>query len=199
MAANQVTFAPNTTTSPQNSFVLEAGGWIQGMELDNQPSRMQRDSGLLINATQPVWGGMMVNLYIPNINQNGQGCNLKIATAQETDYGFVTFASAYNMILVPGNDVPSALNDGTVLYYPNGKWTRLPVQCSSSLAAALEGGLVCQAVYWDFTTQTLTNTGRTPIPGARIKGFNSNSLIVNYNSTTGALTWSVGTCALLEF
>ncbi len=121
MAANQVTFAPNTTTSPQNSFVLEAAGWIQGMELDNQPSRMQRESGLLINATQPVWGGMMVNQYIPNINQNGQGCNLEIATAQETDFGFVTFASAYNMILVPGNDVPSALNDGTLLYSPKGK------------------------------------------------------------------------------
>lgn len=51
MASNTVAFAPNQTTSPQNSFLLEAGGWIQGMELDNQPSRMQRESGLLLNAT----------------------------------------------------------------------------------------------------------------------------------------------------
>jgi len=55
------------------------------------------------------------------------------------------------------------------------------------------------ALYWDFTTQMLVTTGTTAIPNVRVRGFNSNSLIVNYNSTTGALTWSVGTCALLEF
>lgn len=195
-----ISFNPQQTTSPQNSFVLDADGWIQGLELDNQPSRLQKESGQIINVTQPIWGAMMVNQVTPNINENSQGPSVQLATAQLSEFAFTTFASAYNMILVPGNDVPQALDNQTVLYYPNGKWARLPVQASSTLVAALEGQPVGSVpVYWDFATQQLTNTGTTAIPNARVRGFNSNSLIVNYNSTTGALTWSVGTCALLEF
>ena len=194
-----IAFNPMQTTSPQNSFLLDANGWIQGMELDNQPNRIQRETGQ-ITATQPIWGGMMIQQLTPTVDQNNQGPNLQLATAQTAEFAFTTGASANNAILVPGNDVAQILTGMTCSYYPNGKWTRLPVQCSAAVVTALEGqpaGSV--ALYWDFTTQMLVTTGTTAIPGVRVRGFNSNSLIVNYNSTTGALTWSVGTCALLEF
>ena len=192
-----VSFNPNQQTQPQNSFLLEASGWIQGLSMDNQPSRIQRETGNY-TGTAMVWGGMMINRLIPTINKNQQGPSIEIATAQQTDFAFTTNDGWYSALLVPGNDVPY-VGAGTVNYYPNGKWTRLPVACSASLAAALEGGLMDQEVYWDFPTQTLTNSGTTPIPGARVRGFNSNSLIVSQNSTTLALSWAVGTCALLEF
>ncbi len=194
-----VSFNPQLTTSPQNTFILESDGYIQGFELDNQPSRIQLEQGSLVStAAQPVWGGMMVNALIPTENQNAMGPAIEIATAQEAAFGFVVFPRAYNMIIVPGNSTPISTSGMSVMYYPNGKWARVAVQCSSALATALEGGLVSQTVYWDFTNQVLTNTGTTALP-CRVKGFNSNSMIVNYNSTTKAVTWGVGTCAIIEF
>ncbi len=194
-----VAFNPQLTTSPENSFVLESNGWMQGMELDNQPSRVQLEQGSLIStATAPVWGGVMVNQIIPTVNENALGNTIQLATAQEDQFAFVVGSRAYNMMILPGNSVPLAYPGMSVMYYPNGKWARIPVQCSSSLATALENGLVSQTVYWDFTNQVLTNTGTTALP-CRVKGFNSNSLIINYDSGTGLYTWTTGTCALIEF
>jgi hypothetical protein len=187
------------TTSPQNSFLLDANGWIQGMELDNQPNRIQRETGQ-ITASQPIWGGMMIEQTTPTIDQNNQGPDLQLATAQNAKFAFTVGSGANNAILVPGNDVAQILSGMTASYYPNGKWTRLPVQCSAAVVTAVEGqpaGSV--ALYWDFTTQMLVTSGTTAIPNVSVRGFNSNSLIVNYDSTTKALTWSVGTLALLEF
>ena len=197
MSATLISFNPQLTTSPQDTFILESQGYIQGIELDNQPSRIQMEQGSLVaTATRTVFGGMMVNQLIPT--GNALGNPLQIATAQENDFGFVVFSRAYNMIIIPGNSVPLSAPGMSCMYYPNGKWARIPVQCSAALATALEGGLVGQTVYWDFTNQVLTNTGTTALP-CRIKEFNSNSMVVSYNATTGAATWTTGTCAIIEF
>ena len=194
-----ISFNPMLTTSPQDSFLLDSDGFIQGVELDNQPNRIQLEQGsLLSTSTKPVWGAVQVNQLIPNVNTNALGNPIEIATVQNTEFAFTVISRAYNMIIIPGNSVPLTLPGMSCMYFPNGKWTRIPVQCSSSLATALEGGLVSQTVYWDFTNQVLTNTGTTALP-CRVKGFNSNSLVVTYNATTGAATWGIGTCALIEF
>lgn len=194
---SSITWNPMLTTNSQNSFVLESQGYIQGLSLDNQPSRMQRKQGQLIGtAAKPIWPASMVVELTPNIG-DGENPTVQLATSQPTYFGFTVLDGVYNAIITNGNNVPLVYPGMSLQYFRNGNFARIPVLCSSALAATLEGNFD-QTVYWDFTNQELSGTGTTALP-CRIVALDSNSLTVSYNSGTGVYSWALGTVAVIEF
>ena len=194
---SSITFNPMLTTNSQNSFILESQGYIQGMSLDNQPSRMQRKQGqLLSTSAKPVYGGMMVNELTPDIG-TGENPVVQLATAQGASFAFTVFDGVYNAIILNGNTVPLVYPGMSCQYFRNGNFARIPVLCAPALAATLENSFD-QTVFWDFTNQQLLGTGTTALP-CRIVALDSNSLTVSFNATTGAYSWVLGTVAVIEF
>lgn len=194
-----ITFNPALTTQPQNSFALQSTGYVQGAFMDDPSSSMWLQSGLLDSAISvPVWPGMAISEYVPTADQNALGSTIKIATAATDITGFNTGNQSYNAIITPGNNVPQLSPLQTVQYFRFGSNARLAVKCSSALVTAAEAGLVNQQVQWDYTNQELIPyTTGTALP-VKILSLNSNSKVVDYNSGTGAVTWSVGPAAIIQ-
>lgn len=198
-----ISFNPQQTTSPSNTFLQNTEGYVQGTTFDDTSSRMWLLSGTVASTvTQPVWGGMVVTEEVPTVNNNSLGSSLVLASAAGNVTGMTVFDQSHNMIIVPGNTVQQALAGMTINYYRFGSNARIAVSVLSSLVASLEGGAINQALYWDPALFQLTASGTSgafALPSTtKILSFNSNSKIVSYNSGTGALTWTTGNAAMIQ-
>ena len=193
-----ISFNPQLTTSPQSSFQVDTKGFVQGAFFDDPTTRLQLASGKIASTvTQPVWGGMTVSegVNAPNTNQGGNPLTLAANYAGVT--AFTVFNQANNMIIVPGNTVQQAVAGMDISYFRLGSNARIAVQCSAALANALSAGLTNQKVSWDFVNQILIPFSVTALP-VKVLEVNTNSQIVNYNAGTGALTYAIGACALIQ-
>lgn len=196
-----ISFNPMLTTSPQNSFLAETQGYIQGAFFDDDPAiNLSLFSGLVASTvTQPIWGGMALSETVPTAGANQFGNNLVLATADANLTAFSVFNSAYNMVQTPGNTVQVAVAGMTTAYFRLGSNAQIVVACSSALVAAIEGGFTNQQVSWDYTNQQLIpyNSGIGALP-VKVLRANTNSQIVSYNSVTGAVTWVPGDAAVIQ-
>jgi hypothetical protein len=198
-----ISFNPQLTTSPTNTFVQSTEGYVQGTTFDDTSSRMWLLSGTIASSvTQPVWGGLAVTEEVATVNANSLGNSLVLASAAGNVTGMTVFDQGHNMIIVPGNSVQQALAGMTMNYYRFGSNARIAVSVLSSLVASLEGGAINQTLYWDPALFQLTASGTSgafALPATtKILSFNSNSKIVSYNSGTGALTWTTGNAAMIQ-
>ena len=192
-----ISFNPSLTSSPQNSFLVQTGGYVQGDFVDDPSIRMELASGVIGAAvTQPVWGGMVLEETISLSGEGNLGNNLVLAAGYTTATGISVFTQGYNMIIVPGNSVQTAAAGMTVPFFRFGTRARIKVQCSAALVTAVEGGAINQQVSWDFVNQQLIPFSVTALP-VQILSVNPNSKIVNYNSGTGAVTWVAGNAAVI--
>lgn len=194
-----ISFNPQLTTSPANSFLATTLGYIQGTFLDDPSTYPKIKSGLIASTvTSPIWGGMAITENVPAPGSETYGENLVLATDVATTTGFTVFNQAYNGVITPGNSVPQSSAGMTTNYFGLGSDARIAVQCDSTLAAALDSGAVNQQVLWDYTNQKLiAYTSGTALP-VRVLSVNTNSVIVNYNSGTGALTYTTGAVAVIQ-
>lgn len=196
--SNLISFNPQLTTSPLNTFQVETEGYVQGSYFDDPSTRQWLLAGQLASTVaQPIWGGMSISEMVnaPNTNQGGN--TLELAAAYASLTGFTVSNQANNMVIVPGNSAQIAVAGMSMNYFRLGSNARIQVLCDSTLAAALDAGLTNQQVSWDFTNQKLIAFSTTALP-VKVLSVNTNSKVISYNSGTGAVSWVAGTCAVIQ-
>jgi hypothetical protein len=198
-----VSFNPQLTTSPSNTFLQSTEGYVQGATFDDTSSRMWLTSGVVASSvTQPVWGGMAITEEVATVNANQLGNSLVLASAAGNVTGFTVFDQAHNMIIVPGNTVQQSVAGMTINYYRFGSNIRIAVGVLGSIVATLDSGAINQTLYWDPALQQLTASGTSgafALPATtKILSLNSTSKTISYNSGTGALTWTTGNAAMIQ-
>ncbi len=192
-----VSFNPQLTSAPLGTFQQTTQGYIQGDFVDDPALRLQLSSGVIASSvTQPVWGGMVVEELVNANGEGSLGTSLALAAGYTTATGITVFTQAYNMIIVPGNSVQTAVAGMTANFFRFGSGARIKVQCSSALLAAIEGGAINQQVSWDFVNQQLVPFSTTALP-VKVLSASANSQVVSYNSGTGAVTWVAGDAAVI--
>lgn len=198
-----ISFNPYTTTTPQNTFLQESQGYIQGVSYDD-PTAYQWLAGGVLKSTEtlPMWGGVPIqeNVNLPGAQADGLGGNVLRATSQVTVTGWSVFNQAASMVVTPGNNVPLASVLNYVAFYRNFTNQRIAVQADPALDPA-NTSIAGTALYWDVTNYRITATssgGNFALPSnVRLLSINTNSKIVSYNSGTGAVTWSAGNAAII--
>lgn len=192
-----VSFNLAATTSPQDSFLLQTSGFIQGLMMDDPVAYQQIRQGTIASTvTGSMYAGMAITQDIPAINGEQVAPGLVLATTVATLTGFTVGNRFYNGVVTPGSNVPFAAAGNSISFAALGSGARIAVQCDPTLANSLSGGAVNQQVAWDFTNQKLVAyTSGTALP-VTIEALNSNSKIVT--SVGGVLEWTVGTCALIK-
>ena len=200
-----ISFNPALMTSPQNTFILETQGFMQGLTQQDWASRAWLESGIVASTvTQPIWGGLGVLIDTANaaVNDNRQGPTISPASTTQIN-GFTVFDQAINMVQVPGNNVAVATAGQSVAFYNFGSNARIPVPIASGTLSSFEGVSRSTPLYWDTVNFCLTVTSgadTVALPSAtKIASINAaNSKTVSYNSSTGAVTWLSGqACALI--
>lgn len=201
--SGNISFNPYGTSQPQNSFLLESQGYIQGA-VDDDPSAYQWLAGGILASTEtlPMWGGVPVEelVNLPATGSDGLGGNVKRAASQVTITGWSVWSA--NMVIASGAKVPLASVTNGVQFFRTGTNQRVAVAADPALAAAISGDSIAAAgaaLYWDVTNYRVTTTssgGNFALPAStRLLSINSNSKIVTYTSSTAA--WAQGSAALL--
>ena len=202
-----VSLNPFGTNQPQDSFLLQTQGYVQGAPYDDTVSRMWLAGGMLASTeTVVMWGGVPVTetINVAGSGSDGLGPVLKRSTTQANTTAWSTNLQANSMVVTSGNNVPVAAVGNYVAFFRYGSQQRLAVAVDPALVTAITGAgdaINSQALYWDVTNYrvTLTTTGGNfALPTAtRLLSVNTNSKIVSYNSGTGAVTWTTGDAALI--
>ena len=199
--------APNsyTTNQPQDSFLLQTQGYVQGLPYDDPVSRLWLAAGTLdAGEAIPMWGGVPINEIINGTGSgaDGLGPDIKRSTSQATVTGWSTFAQMMHMLVTPSANVPVAGVTNGVGFFRNGTNQRLAVACDPALITTITGAgdnIASQALYWDVTNYriTLTTTGGNwALPtSVRLLSVNSNSKIVSWTSPNA--TWAAGSAAII--
>jgi hypothetical protein len=90
--------------------------------------------------------------------------------------------------------VPQTSNGGLVNFYRIGSGARVALAIDPTLVS-LEGGLVTQAVAWDYTNQKII--AGTGFPGRILAIKATNCMVPVYNSGSGFVTWNYNGVAAL--
>jgi hypothetical protein len=191
-----LTINPALVTNALGSFSVTSEGYVQGVQLDDPAVRFALASGIVSPAASgPMWGGMGItdSLWTPGTESDSIGSVLTLASSQSNLTGFTVFNQANAMIQSPQSPVPLAPLTGAINFFRFGSGARIAVQCSSTVATALEGSASNVALYWDYTNQVLLNApGGTAIAAKLIDVNVGNSMVVSYASGTGFATWNRG-------
>ena len=182
-----ISFNPQLTTAPANSFLPQTEGYVQGSFYSDDPAiRLSLPSGQLASTViGPVWGGMALTENVPPPNNNQGGNSLVLATSVANTTAFSVFNQANNMIIVPGNSVPLAVAGMSMNYFRTGSNATIAVQCDNGLAASLDSGAINQNVSWDFKNSVLQPyDAATPTVSVT-------SITSSYSSVTGLYTLAV--------
>ncbi|MHB8388162.1 MAG: hypothetical protein ACYDBH_01115 [Acidobacteriaceae bacterium] len=190
------------TTSPQNSFLLQTQGYVQGVMLPDPVAQQWILSGLLSNsATAPVYAGLPVTETNPGPDYaaNAGGSIITQAGTNGVITGFSIINQAYNGIITNSNEVPLFAPGMSLNYMRFGSNARIVVPVDAGAISGLENQPINVQMSWDFTTNALTTynatTGALPV---KLLLLNANSKIVNYNSTTQVASWNTGTVAVIQ-
>ena len=198
-------FNPYTTSQPQDSFLLQTQGLIQGLVYDDPASRLWLAGGVLGTADSiPMWGGVPIKelINVANSGSDGLGSTLNRSAAQADTTGFSVFNQAMSMVIGMGNTVPLAASGNYVSFFRLGTNVRLPVRCDPAIVTALnsvDGLINSQALYWDVTNYQITlvtTGGNWALPTSiKLLSVNTNSKIVSWSSPNA--TWAAGDAAII--
>lgn len=192
-----ITFNPSVTTSPGNTFFASTQGWTQGIPEADPSSRMWLRSAIVAaDVTGNIWGGMLVEEQLSLDGEASPGTQIIIATASTMKFAYSVYEREYNAVISPASTAPMVSAGQSVAYYRAGTNARIPFPASSALIATLSGAQVGTGLTWNFTTNQFDTTG-TSVPGV-IVGYSTNSRITSFDSTTGALSWTIGNAILVE-
>lgn len=201
-----ITIQPYATNQPQDSFLLQTQGYVQGMILDDPVARMELAQGMLIStASTPLWGGVPVTelINLTGSGSEGLGPTIEAATSQANCTGFCTYTQMMSGVIVPGATAPLYGAGTSTGFFRLGSNARLVVACDPALISTLtgsDGAINSQALYWDTTNYriTLTTSSNWALPtSVRLVSVNTNSKIITYSSGTGLASWSNGDAAVL--
>ena len=185
--SNLVSFNPNLTTAPANTFQVQTEGYVAGTFYSDDPAiRLSLLAGQIASTfSGPMWGGMALTEGIPAPNTTAGALPISAATAVSNLTAFSVFNQANNAIILPGNTVQQAVAGMSMSYFRLGSNATIAVPVDPSLAAALDNGNTNQQVSWDFNNNILqTYDASTPT-------VNVTSLTASFNSVTGIWTFAV--------
>jgi hypothetical protein len=190
---------------------------VQGFAPD-EVANTQLRSGLVAPSQQsPLWGGMAVTVSVPgsglvvvnNVPRPALAASvgpvLSLATATSNITGFTTFNQSDRLSMSAQNSVPQArAGDGTnpggaINFFTLKSRARLWLQCSKDAAAALDGGSITAAVYWDYAKQRLitrpANAEDSPLNVTFLRlSENAGAQVVTPDGTC----WESGCAALIQ-
>jgi len=192
-----ISFNPMLTQSPQDTFLLESQGYIQGLMYDDPVAFQLMETGIIASGVSgSVYAGTGVQLSVNAIDKNLLGPQISIAANNAGMDGFIVGNKLYNGTLVPGNSAPVVVAGQTATLVKFGSGARIAVACDPTLAAALDGNSINQQVSWDFANQKLVaySAGAGAL-AAKVLSVNSNSKII---STASGVTWTTGTAAIIQ-
>lgn len=199
-----ISFNPYTTNQPQDAFLLETQGYVQGALIDDTSSREWLMEGVLASTeTLPMWGGVAVSEYVnlAGANADSLGPSIKRATASIAATGFSIFNQMMHMVIAPGQTVPLAGTGAGVGFVRFGSNARIAVQIDPALVTALQGTnqvISNSPLYWDVVNYRVTATSTSNAAlGSTVKllSINTNSKIVSWSSPNA--TWTTGTAAII--
>jgi hypothetical protein len=206
--SGSITINPYGTSQPQNSFLLQTQGYVQGVSYDDPTARMELAAGTLASTeTVVMWGGVPITelINVTGAGADGLGPVLKRATSQATVTGMSVFNMAMHMIQGPGASVPVAGTGNSVNFYRFGTNQRIAVAIDQALLTAITGAglpISGQSLYWSVTNFNLTNVttgGNFLMPAStRILSTNTNSkTIATGTNGVGPITWTTGPAAMI--
>lgn len=194
-----ISFNPQATTSPQNTFAAQTSGYVQGAFVDDPVAIQWLVAGAVAsNASAPLWGGLPITETIAAANSNALGNIISAAGTIGAITGFMINNQAYNGIITPSSNVPLFTANMSVAFFRLGSGARLVVQVSAGAVASLQSQAINEQLGWDFTNNVLTTySSGTALP-VKLISLNTNSKIVSYNSGTGAANWTAGAAAVIQ-
>lgn len=207
-----ITISPFATNQPQDSFLLQTQGLIQGMMYDDPTARLELAGGVLGSTeTVPMWGGRAISEYVNYAGANSDGLGPQVysgsvlytGTSGAVVTGFSVYNQANSMVITPGQTAPQAGVGNYVAFMRFGSNARIAVQIDPALVTTLIAtpGPIAQGLYWNTTTYlvTTTSSGAVLLPQTvKLLSINTNSKLVSYNSGTHAVTWTTGTLAMIQ-
>jgi hypothetical protein len=145
------------STNKVGSFSVQSDGYIQGFAQDDPARRFALSQGVLSSAEIfPMWGGVAISETIPAATANDSlGGLITRATSAANITGFAVFDQNFAAVSTPFSPVPLVASGGSVNFYRLGSGARIAVAIQPDVAAALQGGLINQAVTWDLNTQRI--------------------------------------------
>lgn len=171
-----ISINPIITKNALGSFSVQSGGYVQGIIVDD-PVNIYRVAGGKVKSTQTksLYAGMAISEFIPSSDDPlGSIVDLAADTAVANITGFIVGNLNHSAIISQSSNVPLIMAGMGAQFCRLGSGVRIPLAIDPALAS-LDGGLINQAVSWDFEKQQ----------------------IVSYNSQTtqltiSAMTWSGG-------
>lgn len=149
---------PGIQTNFPGTFSVQSDGYIAGLFMDDPAVRFALAGGVLgPSETLPMWGGVAIEEEIPNPANTAVelGGIIIRATTNALITGFSVFNQNASAIVTPQSGVPLVTNGMGVNFFRLGSGARIAVKCDPTLAAALLGDPITQAVSWDFANQQL--------------------------------------------
>jgi hypothetical protein len=186
--SGSISLNPALVTNAAGLFSVSTNGYTQGSTLNDAAVRNELVSGIVSpSAANPFWGGMAItdSLWTAGVQSSEIGSVLALATAAANVTGFTVFEQSSAGYITPQSNVPLYPANTALNFYRLGSGARIPVQCSSTVAAALAAGASNIALYWDYTNQVLLSApGGTALP-VKLVGLDTggNSKVVAYNAT----------------
>jgi hypothetical protein len=164
MSAN-IPFNWQATTNAAGLFIIQSGGFVQGMAMDDPANMFNMRGGLVSpNETIPMFGGIAINdQTLPILGSNAPVAPLGSFLSRATNVtantalsvtGFTVFNQAYAGTVTPQSNVPLFASNMSISYYRLGSNMRIPVACSAAMSANV-GLTINQQVSWDFFNQML--------------------------------------------
>lgn len=185
---------PNIQTNARGMFVIESDGLIVGTAFPDPAARFALSGGWLSQAaTLPMWGGIGISENIPQERPPASRADISLgsivdrASANANLTGFSVFDQNYAGINSPQSPVPQVDKGGLVNFYRIGSGARVILEIDPTLVS-LEGGLITQAVAWDYTNQKII--AGTGFPGKILSIKSNNCMVPVYTSATGFVTWN---------
>ena len=206
--SGSVSINPYSTNQPQNTFLAQTQGLVQGCAYDDPSARMELAGGVLASTeTLVMWGGVPLTelVNVTGSGAEGIGPSLKRSTTQANTTGWSVYNQAGSMIITPGTTAPVSGTGSYVAFFRYGSNIRIAVQVDPALVAALVASNVAinaEALYWDVTNfrVTLTTTGGNfALPTTtRLLSVNTNSQVVSTGAAGVApYTWTAGDCGII--
>lgn len=189
------------TTSPQNSFLTQTQGYIQGVMWDDPTTQQWITTGMIAaSETAPLWAGLPIvetgNSDTSGANQGGS--QVSLATTIAGISGFCIANQGYNGVITNSNNVPMFSSGMSIPLVRLHTQARIVVAVDSAAVDSLISQPITTSLGWDFTNNALTTfVSGTALP-AWLLSINTNSKIVSYNSTTGDANWTTGPAALIQ-
>lgn len=199
MAVSSIPFNPNATTVASGLFLVSAEGSYPGIYVDDPGTRWQLAGGVLASSeTVPMWGGVGICESIPTGGFSQLGSQITRAADAAHLTGFSVFNQNGAALSSPQSTVPLTLTGGQVNFFRFGSGARIWLPIDPALVS-LDGGLVTQAVEWDYTNQKIIAHGAgTAIPIKQILSVQTaGALNVSYSAGAASFTSASAANALV--